>query len=87
MAISKKLTIVFTFFYVAVIIYLLLFLTIPEFQDAIIQSREQIANLTQGPNYFITLLISLFICLLDILDHYFEYILVIIGIIRFKNHT
>ena len=64
MAISKKLTIVFTFFYVAVIIYLLLFLTIPEFQDAIIQSREQIANLTQGANYFVTLLISLFICLI-----------------------
>ena len=62
MAVSSKLTFVFTFFYVAVIIYLLLFLTIPEFQVAILQSREQIAYLTQGENYFITLLISILIC-------------------------
>jgi hypothetical protein len=62
MAVSSKLTFVFTFFYIAVIIYLLLFLTIPEFQNAIIQSREQIADLTQGTNYFITVLISIFIC-------------------------
>ena len=62
MAVSRKITIVFTFFYVAVIIYLFLFLTVPEVQDAIIKSREQIASLTQGANYFITILISIFIC-------------------------
>jgi hypothetical protein len=62
MAVSRKLTIVFALFYVAVIIYLFLFLTVPEVQDAIIKSREQIATLTQGANYFITILISIFIC-------------------------
>jgi len=62
MAVSRKITIVFILFYVAVIIYLILFLTFPEIQDAIIKAREQIASLTQGANYFITLLLSIFIC-------------------------
>ena len=38
MAISNKLTVVFTFFYLGVLIYLLLFLTVPPIQNAIIQS-------------------------------------------------
>lgn len=62
MAISNKLIIVFTFFYVSVVLYLLLFLTVPEIQSAIIQSREQIALLTEGTNYLLALLISVFIC-------------------------
>ena len=62
MAVSRKITIVFILFYVAVIIYLFLFLTVPEIQEAIIKAREQIASLTQGANYFITLLLSIFIC-------------------------
>ena len=64
MAISNKLTIVFTFFYLGVIIYLLLFLTVPAVQNAIIQSRQNIAGDTEGSNYFIALLIAFFICLL-----------------------
>ena len=62
MAVPKKLVIVFTFFYLAIIIYLLLFLTIPEFQAAIINSRQNMATLTEGSNYILALLISLFIC-------------------------
>jgi membrane protein YqaA with SNARE-associated domain len=64
MAISNKLTVVFTFFYLGVIIYLILFLTVPAIQNAIIQSRQDIAGLTEGSNYFIALLITFFICLL-----------------------
>jgi len=64
MAIPKKLVIVFTFFYLAIIIYLLLFLAIPDFQDAIINSRQNMAILTEGSNYFLALLVSLFICFL-----------------------
>jgi len=62
MAISNKLIIVFTFFYVAVVLYLFLFLTVPEIQTAILQSREQIALLTEGTNYLLAIFISLFIC-------------------------
>ena len=62
MAVPKKLIIVFTFFYIAIIIYLLLFLTIPEFQAGIINSRQNMAILTEGSNYFLALLVSLFIC-------------------------
>lgn len=64
MAISNKLTAVFTIFYLGVIIYLILFLTVPAIQNAIIQSRENIAGLTEGSNYFIALLIAFFICLI-----------------------
>ncbi len=64
MAISKKLTVVFTFFYLGVIIYLILFLTVPEIQQAIILSRHDITGLTDGSNYIIALLISFFICLI-----------------------
>lgn len=64
MAISNKLTIVFTFFYLGVMIYLILFFTVPPFQDAIIQSRHDISGLTEGSNYFIVLLIAFFICLI-----------------------
>ncbi|NVM17344.1 MAG: hypothetical protein HWN80_06475 [Candidatus Lokiarchaeota archaeon] len=64
MAISNKLTVVFTFFYLGVMIYLILFLTVPPIQNAIIQSRQNITGLTEGSNYFIALLIAFFICLL-----------------------
>jgi membrane protein YqaA with SNARE-associated domain len=64
MAISNKLTIVFTFFYLGVMIYLILFLTVPAFQNVIIQSRQSISGLTEGSNYFFALLIAFFICLL-----------------------
>jgi len=64
MATSKKLTVVFTFFYLGVIIYLILFLTVPEIQQAIILSRHDITGLTDGSNYIIALLISFFICLI-----------------------
>lgn len=62
MTISNKLTLVFTIFYVGVIIYLLLFLTVPPFQNFIIQSRQNIAGLTEGSNYIFALLIAFFIC-------------------------
>jgi len=64
MAISKKLTAVFAFFYLGVIIYLILFLTVPEIQQAIILSRHDITGLTNGSNYIIILLFSFFICLI-----------------------
>jgi hypothetical protein len=62
MAIDRKLTVVFMVFYLAVIIYLLLFLTFPEVQESIMQSRRDIANLTEGRNYFWALLISFIVC-------------------------
>ncbi|MFX0056966.1 MAG: VTT domain-containing protein [Candidatus Hodarchaeota archaeon] len=64
MAVPKKLIIVFTFFYLAIIIYLFLFLFLSDFQDIIIKSRENLASITQGPNYFWALLVSLIICFL-----------------------
>ena len=64
MAISKKLTVVFAFFYLGVITYLILFLTVPEIQQTIILSRHDITGLTDGSNYIIALIISFFICLL-----------------------
>ena len=62
MAVPKRLVIVFTFFYVAIIVYLMLFLGIPEFQAAILNSRQNMAILTAGSNYFLALLISFLIC-------------------------
>ncbi|MFX0048802.1 MAG: hypothetical protein ACFE8G_11645 [Candidatus Hermodarchaeota archaeon] len=64
MAISNKLSLVFTFFYLGVIIYLILFLTVPTVQNMIIQSRQNIAGLTEGSNYFIALFLAFFICLI-----------------------
>ncbi|MFX0001101.1 MAG: VTT domain-containing protein [Candidatus Hodarchaeota archaeon] len=64
MAVSKKLNVVFTIFYLSVIIYILLFLYVPEFQNLIINSRQNITVITQGANYFWALLISLGICFL-----------------------
>jgi len=64
MAISNKLTIAFTLFYLGVMIYLILFLTVLPIQEAIIQSRQNIAGLTEGSNYLIALFIAFFICLL-----------------------
>jgi hypothetical protein len=62
MAVDRKLTIVFMFFYLAVIIYLLLFFMVPEVQETIMQSRRDIANLTEGRNYIWALLISFIVC-------------------------
>jgi hypothetical protein len=50
------------FFYIAVIIYLFLFLLFPEINKAIMQSRRDIANLTEGTNYIWVLIITLIIC-------------------------
>ena len=63
MAVSKKLTIVFTFFYLAVILYLILFLTVPSIRIAIIESRANIAEITGGSNYVFIVIISFLICL------------------------
>ena len=62
MAIDKKLTIVFMLFYLAVIAYLLLFLMVPEIQEMIMRSRRDIANLTEGSNYFWALLFTFIVC-------------------------
>ncbi|TFG03387.1 MAG: hypothetical protein EU539_12285 [Promethearchaeota archaeon] len=64
MAIDKKLVIVFMIFYLAVLLYLLLFLLIPEIKAVIMQTRRDLANLTEGTNYIWALLIVLIICLI-----------------------
>lgn len=64
MAISKNLTIVFIIFYFSVIIYIFLYLYIPDFQDFINRARQNLTIITQGVNYFWALLISLAICFL-----------------------
>ncbi len=64
MAVPKKLTIVFTSFYLIIIIYVLLFLFFPEIQNAIIQLRGNLTVVTKGSNYYWALLISLGICFL-----------------------
>ncbi|MHA2087339.1 MAG: VTT domain-containing protein [Promethearchaeota archaeon] len=64
MAVPKKLTIIFTSFYLVIIVYIVLFLFVPSIQNAIIQSRENLTAITEGANYFWALLISLGICFL-----------------------
>lgn len=64
MPISKKLTTVFIIFYLAVVVYILLFILVPDIQKAIIQSRQNLAVLTEGSNYFWALIIALLICFL-----------------------
>ncbi len=64
MAISSKLIVVFTFFYLGVILYLILFLAVPDIQNAIIQWRHELTGLTEGSNFLLALLISFFICLI-----------------------
>ncbi|MBY8991011.1 MAG: VTT domain-containing protein [Candidatus Lokiarchaeota archaeon] len=64
MPVPKKLIIVFTSFYIVIIIYILLFLLIPDFQDIVIKLRENLTNITEGSNYLWALLISLVICFL-----------------------
>jgi membrane protein YqaA with SNARE-associated domain len=64
MAVPKKLIIVFASFYVIIIIYILLFLLIPDIQNAVIQLRENLTIITEGSNYLWALLISLGICFL-----------------------
>ena len=64
MAVPKKLMIVFTGFYLSVIIYIFLFLFVPSFQEFIISTRQNLTIITEGSNYFWALLISLGICFL-----------------------
>ncbi|MHA1931306.1 MAG: VTT domain-containing protein, partial [Promethearchaeota archaeon] len=64
MPVLKKLTIIFTSFYLIIIVYIVLFLFIPSIQGAIIEFRENFAAITEGANYFWALLISFFICAL-----------------------
>ncbi len=64
MGFEKKLSIVFLFFYFAVIGYLMLFFFVPAFHDSIIESRHNLAGITEGTNYYWALLISLIICFL-----------------------
>jgi membrane protein YqaA with SNARE-associated domain len=64
MVVPKKLTVIFTSFYFIIILYILLFLFVPNIQNAIIQSRENLIVITQGSNYFWALLLSLGICFL-----------------------
>lgn len=64
MAVPKKLTIVFLFFYAAVIIYVMLILMNPQFLQAVVKVRNSLANITEGSNYFWALLISFGICFL-----------------------
>ena len=60
MAVSKNLTLIFMFFYLGVIIYLMLFFLVPDIQIAIIKGRNEIASLTEGPNYLLILPVSPF---------------------------
>jgi len=62
MTVPRRLTIVFSFFYVAVFIYLFLFLTVPDIQKVIIEARTNIASVTEGTNYIFALFLSFFIC-------------------------
>jgi len=64
MGIPRKLMVVFTFFYLAVIIYIILFLFLPSFQGFVITARQNLTVITEGSNYFWALLISLGICFL-----------------------
>ena len=64
MAVPKKLIIVFTLIYLSVIAYIFLFLFVPGFQNFIISVRQNLTIITEGPNYFWALLISLGICFL-----------------------
>ena len=64
MGFQRNLTICFLFFYFVIVIYLLLFFLVPDIQNAIIKGRQEIANLTEGHNYFWALLIAFIICLI-----------------------
>ena len=64
MAISNRLITVFTLFYLGVILYLILFLAVPDIQNAIIKSRNDLTGITEGTNYLLALFISFFICLI-----------------------
>jgi len=64
MAVSKKLIIIFLAFYIAIIIYLFLFLFVPDVQDAVMKSRADIARFTEGSNYYLAILIAIGICLI-----------------------
>ncbi len=64
MAVPKKLSIVFLFFYIAIISYLAAFFFIPEFQAAAIDFRRGMASLTEGVNYYWAVLIAVGICFL-----------------------
>ncbi|MHA1670180.1 MAG: hypothetical protein ACTSV5_06320 [Promethearchaeota archaeon] len=62
MAISRKLILTFTIFYILTIVYLLLFLLVDDFQNFIIDLRARVVIITEANNYFWALFISFFIC-------------------------
>ena len=64
MTVPKKLTIVFLFFYVAVILYLFAFFFIPEFQVSAIEFRQGLSSITEGANYYWAIIIAVGICFL-----------------------
>jgi len=64
MGLPRRLTIVFVFFYLAIIVYLIAFFFIPEFQMAAIDIRKDLAGLTEGVNYYWAVLIAIGICFL-----------------------
>jgi len=64
MAVEKKLTVAFLIFYVAVIIYILMFFFIPNFRNYIFMFRENLSTITQGQNYYWALFIAFIICFL-----------------------
>ena len=64
MAVSKSLTIVFLIFYIAIILYLLLYLFVPEIQNFINALRQSIKDLTKGTNYLWAVFISFIVCFL-----------------------
>jgi len=59
---TKFLVITFIVLYASVLLYLLLFFLVPDFQALVIENRQKIANLTGGENYFWVLLISFLVC-------------------------
>ena len=64
MAVSKSLTIVFLIFYIAIVLYLLLYLFVPEIQNFINTVRQSIKDLTKGTNYLWAIFISFIVCFL-----------------------
>ncbi|TFG00333.1 MAG: hypothetical protein EU541_02605 [Promethearchaeota archaeon] len=61
---NKRLNLVFLIIYIAVFLYIMLFLLVPPFQDFIIDMRTSLSTITEGGNYFWALLISFGICFL-----------------------
>ncbi len=64
MAIQKKLILAFLIFYSVTILYLLLFLYVPEVNQFIISSRKSLTIITVGAGFLIAIFISFIICFL-----------------------